>query len=701
MSDHHHPFRGSPSASPVPDHGTPDDPSITTATAVQVVPYGASVDPPSSIVVAPIPHGSGAAAPTYRSFDIDPTNPSSATAKQVPQGAITGPSFTTAAAVPHGTSSYLPLTEGAPVPPGIPSYLPFPVGAQVPDGTQSYLPFSAVAPVSHTNQTELSFATSAAVSHGSPTDLSSSISPNLHGALTHPSFTVSVQVPAAYPSPTLVAPLFTYGASNYSHIVNQLPYGLPTATVVHNRQGSASIDPPAKRRKQIDSSSTTEATPVISDGDLFDPSSATSFHIHGVLTSTTLSTTAPASGCAPTDPSSSRCAEGEVVEKILKDVMKYLDRNKLDVPDDYLVGIDDQVDEVRDMLAIEIADVRIVGICGMGGIGKTTIAKLIYNQLREHFERCSFLEDVRERSLEPSGMETLQRQLASDIWLRGQSQFDNTGKGKSKLKSRIPHEKVLILLDDADRPEHLRNLLPSLHDYVAGSRIIVTTRDRAVLEAFQIQHIHEVTGLKQEDALVLFCKYAFHQDSPAVELAHLSREIVEATGGLPLAIEVIGSHLSSTREADVWDEALQLLKNEKRVHQRLRISYDSLSHNAKEIFLDISCLFSGMDYRIPSHMWKPCELSPANARRELCQRCLIKIGNDKKIWMHDLLKDLGREIVRQENEHPGERTRLWRHSDAFDVLEMKLGTNKVEAIHLDIGVEDISDGGFDGKKFRK
>ncbi|KAK4762126.1 hypothetical protein SAY87_030010 [Trapa incisa] len=392
-------------------------------------------------------------------------------------------------------------------------------------------------------------------------------------------------------------------------------------------------------------------------------------------------------------------AEGEIVEEILNDVIKILDKFKLDVPHDYLVGIDDHVDEVRDMLAIEIADVRIVGICGMGGIGKTTIAKLVYNQLSYHFERCCFLENVREASSQSSGMKKLQSQLASDLFLRGQPEFDNTEKGKSKLRQRMPHEKVLILLDDADRREQLSNLLPSLHKYAAGSRIIVTTRDRAVLEDFEVQHIHEVTGLREEDALVLFCKYAFKQDSPAAELADLSREIVKATGGLPLAIEVIGSHLSSTREVDIWVEALQLLKNEKTIHQRLRISYDPLSDNAKKIFLDVACFFCGMDYRVPAHMWKSRELLPANVRRELCQRCLIKIGNDKKIWMHDLVKDLGREIVRLENEHAGERTRLWRHSDAFDVLEMELGTNKVEAIHLDIGVEDISHHGFDGNKF--
>lgn len=177
--------------------------------------------------------------------------------------------------------------------------------------------------------------------------------------------------------------------------------------------------------------------------------------------------------------------------------------------------------------------------------------------------------------------------------------------------------------------------------------------------------------MNPEDALVLFCKHAFKQNFPIAKYAKLSLEIVNATGGLPLAIVVIGSYLSSTLRVDVWRKALDRLKDEDTVHKRLRISYDALGHNEQQIFLDIACFFSGMDHDVPLRMWKACKFSPAGAIRDLCMSSLIKIGNDKKVWMHGLLKDLGREIVRRENyTEPGERSRLWRHKDAIEVLEM-------------------------------
>ncbi|PKI49232.1 hypothetical protein CRG98_030381 [Punica granatum] len=354
-----------------------------------------------------------------------------------------------------------------------------------------------------------------------------------------------------------------------------------------------------------------------------------------------------------------------------------------------------------DLLDMGIEDVRIVGICGMGGVGKTAVAKFVCNQLMDQFEHCSFLSDIREKSLQPNGTESLQRQLVFDILRQKHKEIPNVDRGKSMLKGRLHNKKVLILLDDVDRSEQLSNLLSDLYYYAPGSRIIVTTRNLNVLDESRGDRIYRVTELNQDDAFLLFCKHAFRQNFPISEFADLSWQIAKATGGLPLAIEVIGSYLSAKLQEDVWREALDRLRKEPSVQDRLRISFDALNHDEREIFLDIACLYAGTDYRVLVLMWKACGFSPASTLQDLCQKSMVKIGDDKEVWMHDQIKDLGREIVHQENYgEPGERSRLWRHEDAIEVLEYEEGTSKVKAIRIDHGLEE-AETRFRGQTFEK
>lgn len=340
---------------------------------------------------------------------------------------------------------------------------------------------------------------------------------------------------------------------------------------------------------------------------------------------------------------------------------------------DNLVGIDDHVEEVMTLLDVDKNDVRVLGIWGMGGIGKTTIAKFIYNQLSKNFEYCSFISDIRRTSQDQKGMESLQRQLVSDILQRKYEKISSIDKGMYVLKECLRGKKVLVLLDDVDQKEQLSCLIADLDWFGPGSRIIVTTRERQALQNCRVEWIYEVPEMQEHNAFLLFCKHAFRQESPTPDFANLSWNIVAAAGGLPLAIEIIASYLSFHKRKEVWEEALDKLKTASGVHTILKISYDSLSHEQQEIFLDVSCLFNGMDKRILSHMWKACHFTtPASAIQDLCLRALIKIRDDNKLWMHDILRDLGKEIVRQKGQYElGKQSRLWCSKDAMEVLKNK------------------------------
>ena len=76
-------------------------------------------------------------------------------------------------------------------------------------------------------------------------------------------------------------------------------------------------------------------------------------------------------------------------------------------------------------------------------------------------------------------------------------------------------------------------------------------------------------------------------------------------------------------------------------------------------------------------MWDDCELYPRNGINTLVLRSLVKVGDDNTLRMHDQLRDLGREIVREENlNEPGERSRVWRPEEALDVLKGGLVRSK-------------------------
>ncbi|XP_056166728.1 disease resistance protein L6-like [Syzygium oleosum] len=387
-------------------------------------------------------------------------------------------------------------------------------------------------------------------------------------------------------------------------------------------------------------------------------------------------------------------SQAAIVKLVVEKVLEKLEIKQKSVTE-HLVGLEDRVKHLTELLDVNHRDVRCIGIYGMGGIGKTTLAKVVFNQLSSNFGKCcSFLENVRESSSTKDGIVQLQKKLLSNIvGSPSAEQLMDSEQAMRTIGDTLSTEKLLVVLDDVDKKEHIEKLIGGYSLY-SGSRVIITTRNKIILNVKGLEdEILWYEMLKIDDglALQLFCQHAFGRDFPSNDYHRLSSKIVSNMGGLPLVIKVIGSLLNGKDKA-FWQETLVRLREvpAEEILETLRISYDNLDKHQQQIFLDIACFLFNENKTDAIYMWADCQFYPIKGIKVLTDRCLIKLLDNDKIWMHDQLIDLGRRIVRQESRfNPGKRSRLWIAKEALEIIRTKKMKDEVQALKIFRSVDSI------------
>ncbi|KAM0064857.1 putative TIR domain, P-loop containing nucleoside triphosphate hydrolase [Helianthus debilis subsp. tardiflorus] len=239
-------------------------------------------------------------------------------------------------------------------------------------------------------------------------------------------------------------------------------------------------------------------------------------------------------------------------------------------------------------------------IYGMGGSGKTTLAKYIYRSYLKNFEFVSLLEDIGRTCERSNGLVELQEQLLNDISGGKWRKVPGVSRGTPLIEDALKMNRALIVLDDIVERGQLVALLGT-EKINAQSKIIITTTENPD-NWFDFTYWgcrkYEMTLLNDFESSQLLCSHAFGSKTPMEGFEEFVLQAVRYCEGNPLALQVLGLSFPHNNTIEYWKSQLNLLEKDMdvKIQVVLQRSYESLPYkHMKMLFLHIACFFVGKD----------------------------------------------------------------------------------------------------------